>query len=117
MLKVHDYLAIRTVHARGETKRSIARRLRHSQDTVCAAVASETGKPGPYRRSKPVTHPKLGEFLGLIDAILEEDRTAPLKQRHTAMQIYRRLAKDHQYRGKYDQVRRYVNKHRRERRE
>ena len=117
MLKVHDYLAIRTAHAQGESKRFIARRLRHSQDTVRKAIASQTGKPEPYQRSKPADYPKLGSFLAAIDAILEEDRTAPIKQRHTAMRVYQRLVDDHQYRGKYDQVRRYINKHRRDHRE
>lgn len=66
MLKVHDYLAIRTAHAGGESKRSIARRLRRSQQTVRQVIASETGKPEPYHRSKAVQYPKLGKFLGVI---------------------------------------------------
>lgn len=115
MLKVHDYLAIRTAHAQGESKRSIARRLRRSQDTVRAAVASETGRPPSYRREKPVACPKLGPFVGVIDAILAQDEAAPVKQRHTAMQVYRRLVAEHAYRGGYDQVRRHVARQRRDR--
>lgn len=117
MLKVHDYLAIRTAHAQGESKRSIARRLRRSQDTVRAAVASETGRPPPYRREKPAACPKLGPFVGVIDAILAQDESAPVKQRHTAMQVYRRLVAEHAYRGGYDQVRRHVAWQRRDRRQ
>ena len=116
MLKVHDYLTIRTAHAQGESKRSIARRLRRSQDTVRAAVASETGRPPPYRRDKPAACPKLGPFVGVIDAILSQDEAAPVKQRHTAMQVYRRLVAEHAYRGGYDQVRRHVARQRRDRR-
>jgi transposase len=117
MLKVHDYLAIRTAHAGGESKRSIARRLRRSQQTVRQVIASESGRPEAYQRSTPVVYPKLGQFLTLIEAILEQDGTAPIKQRHTSMQIFRRLASDHGYGGKYDPVRRYVNKRRLEERQ
>lgn len=113
MLNVHHYLDIRTAHARGESVRKIARRLRHSQDTVRKVIASQTGKPTPRARTRPVKYPKLGPFVAIIDRILQDDESAPIKQRHTSMQIYRRLVKEHAYTGKYDQVRRYVNKHRR----
>lgn len=117
MLNVHQYLAIRIAHEKEESKRSIAQRLHHSQRTVARAIASPTGQPPGYARQRPVVFPKLGSFVAVIDAILLADDSAPLKQRHTSMQLYRRLVADHQYRGQYDQVRRYVNKHRRCRRE
>jgi len=116
MLNVHHYLAIRIAHQKQESKRSIARRLHHSQATVATAIGSETGIPDGYRRSKPSTHPKLGAFVARIDAILLSDETEPPKQRHTAMQLFRRLVSDDGYRGKYDQVRRYVKKHARDHR-
>jgi transposase len=117
MLNVHQYLSIRVAHQKEESKRSIARRLHHSQRTVARAIASQTGQPPGYARKKPATFPKLGSFVALIDAILLGDESEPLKQRHTSMQLYRRLVAEHEYRGKYDQVRRYVNKHRRDRRQ
>lgn len=117
MLNVHQYLAIRVAHEQEESGRSIARRLHHSQRTVARAIASETGAPPGYARTKPAALPKLGAFTAAIDAILMTDESAPLKQRHTSMQLYRRLVAEHAYRGKYDQVRRYVNKHRRSRRQ
>lgn len=117
MLSVHHYLAIRLAHQKEESKRSIARRLHHSQLTVAKVIASETGRPEPYRRRALPSFPKLGPFIGRIEAILKEDESAPPKQRHTAMQLYRRLVAEDGYRGKYDQVRRYVKKQRRERRE
>ena len=117
MLNVHQYLAIRVAHENEESRRSIARRLHHSQRTVAKAIASETGQPPGYARTKPAALPKLGAFTAAIDAILLADESAPLKQRHTSMQLYRRLVAEHAYRGKYDQVRRYVNKHRRSRRQ
>ena len=40
--------------------------------------------PPGYTRSKPVEKPKLGPLLPVIAAILDADRIAPVKQRHTA---------------------------------
>lgn len=117
MLNVHDYLAIRIAHQNNESKRSIARRLHRSQATVAKVIASSTGVPEAYRRKGPAAFPKLGPFVGRIDAILKADESAPPKQRHTAMQVYRRIVNEDGYRGKYDQVRRHIQKHRRERRE
>ena len=111
MLTVHNYLSIRVSHAQGESIRSISRRLNHSQKTIRKVLASD-GSPAGYVRRRPVDYPKLGRFIAVIDRILEEDKQAPPKQRHTARRIYQRLCDEHQYAGKYDQVRRYVNKHR-----
>lgn len=102
MLNVHDYLAIRIAHRNNESKRSIARRLHNAQATVAKAIASPTGVPLKYRRQKPAVFPKLGAFVARIDAILKADESAPPKQRHTAMQVYRRLVSEDGYRGKYD---------------
>jgi transposase len=112
MLTVYDFLGIRTAHARGESIRSIARRLRHSQKTLRKVIASVTGEPARHARRKPPEYPRLGPYLAIIEQILKDDESAPAKQRHTAMQLHRRLVKEHQYTGKYDQVRRYVNKRR-----
>ena len=58
-----------------------------------------------------------GPFRRIIDQILADDENAPVKQRHTAMQVFRRLQDEHGYRGCYGQVQRYVRKHRRRQRE
>ena len=47
--------------------------------------------PPGYRRGKPPRRPKLGPFTGIIDRILEDDRTSHHKQRHTAKRIFDRL--------------------------
>jgi len=91
MLTVLDYLQIRTAHAQGESIRSLARRLHRSQKTVRKVIGSPTGAPLPYRRVGPAVHPKLGPFIAFIEQVLKDDQSAPLKQRHTAMQLYRRL--------------------------
>ena len=111
MLTVYDYLMIRTAHAQGESIRSLAQRLGRAQKTIRKVIASATGEPERYIREGPVFYPKLGKFIALIEQILKDDETAPVKQRHTAMQIYRRLVVlegQEVYTGGYDQVRRYV---------
>ena len=60
-----------------------------------------------------MSKPKLGRFKPIIDEILKADETAPRKQRHTAARIFRRLVEEHQYKGGYDQVRRYIGGRRR----
>src|SRR5205814_3725875 len=66
---------------------------------------------------KPPPAPVLGSFHAAIDAILAADEDAPPKQRHTAMQVFRRLHDDHGFTGGYDAVRRYISKQRRDHRE
>lgn len=61
---------------------------------------------------KPPTRrpcPRLGPVVDFIDAILETDRKAPRKQRHTAHRIYVRIRKEHQeVRVAESTVRQYV---------
>lgn len=55
--------------------------------------------------------------MHIIDHILLDDQYQPVKQRHKASKIYRRLRDEYGYKGGYDQVRRYVKKHRKRERE
>jgi transposase len=115
MLTVDDYGQIRRAHRDGMSVREIARTFHHSRDTIREIL--QNPQPRPYTRSKPPPVPVLGPFQAAIDAILAADEEAPAKQRHTAMQVYRRLRDEHHYPGSYDPVRRYVSRHRRDRRE
>jgi transposase len=108
MLTVQDYLEIRKSHAAGESMRSIAARLGHCLKSVRRAVRSDSGEPLPYTRTQPTGYPKLGAFVGVIRQILQEDESAPRKQRHTAFRIYERLKSEYGYAGSYYPVRRYV---------
>jgi transposase len=115
MLKVDDYAKIRVAHRDGMSIREIARVFGHSRRKIREVLAQP--QPSPYTRTKPVPAPVLGSFHTAIDAILATDEDAPPKQRHTAMQIFRRLRDEYSYTGGYDQVRRYVGKHRRRHKE
>ena len=48
----------------------------------------------------PPRRPKLDPYRGVIDRILEDDRSLPKKQRHTAKRIYERLRAEHRFSGK-----------------
>ena len=110
MLKVDDYLQIRLLHRDGESIRQIARQLRRSRKSVIKAL--KDGLPVGYTRLGPPLSPKLGKFFPLIEQILQSDLDAPRKQRHTALRVFERLRDEHRYSGGYDQVRRYIQKHR-----
>ena len=55
-------------------------------------------EPPGYRLSKPRSS-KLAPFLPVIHEILESDRSAPRKQRHTSKRIFERLRDEHGYDG------------------
>ncbi len=111
MLTVEHYGRIRRAHRDGLSIRAIARTFHHSRGKIREALANP--QPRPYTRRKLPPAPVLGPFKPIIDEILAADEQAPRKQRHTAMQIFRRLRDEHGYGGGYDQVRRHVAKQRR----
>jgi transposase len=115
MLTVDHYAKIRLAHRDGMSIREIARTFHHSRRKVREVLAQP--QPTDYTRTKPPPAPVLGSFHQTIDALLAADEDAPPKQRHTAMQLFRRLRDEHAYTGGYDQVRRYVARQRRSRRE
>src|SRR5215212_984897 len=107
MYAVEVYATVRQlVFNEGKSRREVARLLGLSRDTVCK-MCRFSAPPG-YVRSKPVARPKLGPLIGVIDAILEHDRTAPPKQRHTAKRVFERLRDEHGFAGGYTTVRDYV---------
>ncbi len=48
----------------------------------------EHPEPPGYRRAVPRPRPKLDPFLPVIHQILQDDKKAPRKQRHTARRIF-----------------------------
>ena len=61
-------------------------------------------EPPGYRRSKPKPRPVIDPFLDTLHEILEADKQAPKKQRHTAIRIFERLRDEHGYTGGYTTV-------------
>ena len=93
----------RKVLVEGASKRSIRRDYRVSARTLEKILAN--AQPPGYRQRIARPKPMLGQFLGVIDEILEADKTAPPKQRHTAKRIYERLRDEYGYTGCSSQVR------------
>ena len=107
MFAVEVYASVRRfVHLEGNSQREAAKVFGLSRDTV-SKMCRFSVPPG-YTRTKPVGKPKLGTLLPMIDAILEADRTAPVKQRHTAKRIFERLRDEYGYGGGLTVVKDYV---------
>lgn len=115
MLTVDDYGAIRRARRDGMSIREIARTFHHTRRKIRQVL--EEAEPAPYTRVHERPAPVLGPFHTVIDQILDDDEHAPPKQRHTAMQVFRRLQDEHGYGGCYGQVQRYLLTHRRRHRE
>src|SRR4249920_1160897 len=116
MFAVEVYAAVRHfVFIEGNSRREAARVFGLSRETVLKMCRFSL--PPGYTRTKPVTKPKLGPLLPVIDAILEADRTGPVKQRHTAKRIFERLRDEHGFDGGYTVVKDYVRIARARRRE
>ena len=67
----------RAVYVEGISQREAARRFGIDPRTVAKMLAFSV--PPGYRRSRPPARPKLDPFLGIIDRILEEDKSQPAK--------------------------------------
>ena len=107
MFAVESYAAVRRfVFVEGHSRREAARVFGLSRETV--AKMCRFSLPPGYTRKQPVTKPKLGRLLPVIDAILEADRTTPVKQRHTAKRIFERLRDEHGFAGGYTVVKDHV---------
>jgi transposase len=111
MKSVELYARVRhACHVEGLSQREAARRFGVDPKTV-AKMLRHAVPPG-YRRSKPPVRPKLDAFIAAVDTILEADRIAPPKQRHTAKRIHDRLRAEHGFTGGYTIIKDYVRERR-----
>ena len=81
------------------SKRAACREYGIHWDTL-RKILGHVEPPG-YRQKKSRNKPKIAPFLPSIHAILEADRKAPRKGRHTARRIFERLRAEHGYDGGY----------------
>ena len=96
----------RAVRVEGQSQRAVAREFGLSRDTVRKML--QYAVPPGYQRQQPIKRPKLGPWLGVIDAILNDDKQRPVKQRHTSKRIFERLKDEHGFTGGYTIVKDYV---------
>ena len=90
MYSVEMYQRLRRAcHVDGLSIREAAKRFGVHRKTVKKALAFSV--PPGYQRTQPVRRPKLAGFTGLIDQILDDDKTRPRKQHHTSKRIFERL--------------------------
>ncbi len=90
----------------GHSRREAARVFGLNRETVLKMCRFSL--PPGYTRTRPPEKPKLGPLLPVVDAILEADRDAPMKQRHSAKRIFERLRDEHGFAGGYTVVKDHV---------
>jgi len=88
------------------SKRAACREYGLSWHTLVKMLTHE--EPPGYRLQQPRQKPTLEPFLPILHEILEADKKAPKKQRHTATRIFHRLRDEHGYPGSYTTVRNAV---------
>ena len=87
----------RRVLADGLSGRAACREYKIHWKTL-KKILENTEPPG-YRRTKPKRPSILEPLLPVVHQILEDDKKAPRKQRHTGQRIFDRLRAEHGYRG------------------
>jgi transposase len=95
---MHNWTEIRRlVLTEKRSKRAVCRDYSIHWQTL-EKILKHPEPPG-YRQRQPRERPKLDPFLPIIHEILEQDKTAPRKQRHTTKRIFDRLRAEHGYTG------------------
>lgn len=107
MLKADDWSFLRRLHEQeGKSIRWIAKEFDMSRKTVAKHVRQTS--PPRYAMSKPRSSPVMEPVRNVVIAILEADKSAPVKQRHTGKRIYDRLVAEHDFKGGESTVRQFV---------
>jgi transposase len=91
----------------GRSQREVAREFGIGRKTIQKMLRYSV--PPGYQRQQAVKRPKLGPWLGTIDAILDADKKVPAKQRHTAKRIFEWLKQEYGFTGGYTIVKDYVH--------
>ena len=109
MYKLQNYIKVRQAYGvENKSVRTISREFGIHRRTVRKMI--ENINPPGYVRVKEVVRPKLDDHKAWIDEILEADKVAHHKQRHTAKQLHNRLKNECGFTGSYTIVREYVAK-------
>src|ERR1700712_2055026 len=87
----------RRVLADGLSRRAACREFNIHWKTLKRIL--DTPEPPGSRRAKTKRPSILEPLLPVVHQILEDDRKAPKKQRHTAQRVFERLRDEHGYQG------------------
>ncbi|MEW6042482.1 MAG: hypothetical protein AB1633_13265, partial [Elusimicrobiota bacterium] len=79
--------------------------------------AIQDAEPPKYNLTKPKPQPVIGPIKDIVRQWVEEDQSAPPKQRHTGRRIYERLVEEYGYKGSESGIRRLLGQLRRKYRE
>ena len=104
----------RRVLVQGVSKRQILRETGMHWTTL-EKILTQSEPPG-YRQVKNRPKPKIGPWLGRIEAIRKADQELPKKQRHSAKRLFERL-REEGYQGGYTAVKDAVREQERQGRE
>jgi transposase len=106
LLQLDSWQSIRWLHFReGKSARWISKEFGIARRTVSKYLKKPDAPR--YSLSKPRSRPVTGKWQEEIDKILEQDKTAPRKQRHTAKRIFERIV-GNGYEGSERSVRQLV---------
>ncbi len=87
--------------------RQLAREYHMSRKTIRKMLARGSAMPG-YSFTKERSCPVMDPYKKIVKSWLEEDKSAPPKQRHTAERIYQRLVEEYGFSGSSSTVRKAV---------
>lgn len=107
MLRMVDVEFIKLRARDGWSIREIARRTGWSRQAIRKALAAPAVMPRYERRSSRPA-PVMDPYLPFVHQWLDDDQSAPPKQRHTARRVYDRLVAEHGFPGSEVTVRRAV---------
>lgn len=92
----------------GWSIREISRKVEVSRQTVRKML--QDGEIPKYNRQQPKPCPVMDPYRAFLENIIEEDKLAPVKQRHTAARIFERLCDEYGFTGGESTVRHYLRK-------
>jgi transposase len=100
----------RMYHVEKRSIKAITRELKISKNTVRKIIRSDATEfaLAKYTKNKPV----LGDYLSLLNELLEENTKEPLRRRMTSRKLYEQL-QESGYQGSYESVNLVVKKFRR----
>lgn len=97
-MDLDDWTSMRWLnHREGKSQRWISKEFGISRNTIAKYL--QNPDPPKYTMKVEREQPLRKKWRPIVAAILEADKTAPKKQRHTARRVFDRLVSEHGYTG------------------